>query len=120
MSTSTTATPPILSEAADRPTHLGFLLVSPFPPGARDAELLVSIRREPTLKHFDPEAVRFWRTGSDRRGHASEHDRALAADHHEAEPGGQRDAERGEEQGRGQGLHEDLISWGRPGGRRPV
>jgi hypothetical protein len=63
---------PALVEAAARMTHLGFLLVSPFPPGAGDAELLVSIRREPTLQHFDPQLIRFWRTGQDRRGHPTE------------------------------------------------
>ena len=70
MSTSNPA--PALAEAAERMRHLGFLLISPFPPGAGDAELLVSIRREPTLQHFDPQAVRFWQTGQDRRGHPTE------------------------------------------------
>jgi hypothetical protein len=67
-----TAPPADLVRAAERTAHLGFLLVSPFPPGARDAELVVSIRREPTAQHFDPEVVRFWRTGQDRRGHPIE------------------------------------------------
>lgn len=58
--------------AAERLPHLGFLLVSPFPPGAAESELLVSLRREPTVQHFDPEVVRYWHTGQDRRGHAAE------------------------------------------------
>jgi hypothetical protein len=62
----------VVVQAAERLLHLGFLLVSPFPPGAADSELLVSLRREPTVQHFDPEAVRYWHTGQDRRGHATE------------------------------------------------
>ena len=72
MSTSTTSPSPILAEAADRLTHLGFLLVSPFPPGGADSELLVSMRSSPTLQHFDTEVIRYWRTGQDRRGHPDE------------------------------------------------
>jgi hypothetical protein len=33
---------------------------------------LVALRSRPTLEHFDPEMVRFWRTGEDRRGHPLE------------------------------------------------
>lgn len=64
----------VLSEVADaaaRLTHLGFLLVSTFPPepGQGPSRLFVSLRHAPTLQHFDAEHVRFWVTGSDRRGH---------------------------------------------------
>jgi hypothetical protein len=65
---------PEVEAAADRLTHLGFLLVSPFPPGAGESELLVSLRSAPTLQHFDVERVRYWRTGKDRRGHPDELD----------------------------------------------
>jgi hypothetical protein len=66
---------PEVAEAAARLTHLGFLLVSHFPPGAADSELLVSMRASPTLEHFDTELIRYWRTGQDRRGHPAELDR---------------------------------------------
>ena len=58
--------------AAERIPNLGFLLVSPFPPGAAQSQLTVALRRVPTLAHFDPETVRYWATGTDRRGHAQE------------------------------------------------
>lgn len=59
-------------EAAERLRHLGFLLLSPFPDGAGDAHLLIALRDRPTQAHFDPELVRYWRTGEDRRGHIDE------------------------------------------------
>lgn len=59
-------------DAAERIAHLGFLLESPFPEGPGAARLLVAFRPQPTLEHFDPEVVRFWRTGEDRRGHQAE------------------------------------------------
>jgi hypothetical protein len=66
----------VISSAADRLAHLGFLLVSPLPerPGGR--QLLVALRDRPTLEHFDPELIRYWRTGADRRGHQAEISRA--------------------------------------------
>jgi hypothetical protein len=66
---------PEVAAAAARLTHLGFLLVSAFPPGAADSELLVSMRAAPTLQHFDTEVIRYWRTEQDRRGHPVELDR---------------------------------------------
>lgn len=58
-----------VADAADRLTHLGFLLVTPMPAGSADSELLVSLRDRPTLDHFDTERINYWRTGMDRRGH---------------------------------------------------
>lgn len=60
------------AEAAQRLAHLGFLLESPFPERPGEARLLVAFRPRPTLEHFDPEVVRFWRTGEDRKGHPAE------------------------------------------------
>jgi hypothetical protein len=60
---------PTVADAADRLTHLGFLLVTPVPAGSADSELLVSLRDRPTLDHFDTERIHYWRTGMDRRGH---------------------------------------------------
>lgn len=59
------------AEAARRLAHLGFLLESPPHGGPGGARLLVAFRPRPTLQHFDPELVQFWRTGADRRGHLS-------------------------------------------------
>jgi hypothetical protein len=64
-----TSTLPAVADAADRLTHLGFLLVTPMPAGSADSELLVSLRARPTLDHFDTERIHYWRTGMDRRGH---------------------------------------------------
>lgn len=60
------------AEVARRLAHLGFLLESPPPSHPGNARLLVGFRPRPTLAHFDPEVVRFWRTGADRRGHLTE------------------------------------------------
>jgi len=69
-SVDTAAIIPEVADAAGRLTHLGFLLISPFPPGTEPSRLFVSLREKPTLEHFDVEEARFWGTGSDRRGHA--------------------------------------------------
>lgn len=59
--------------AAARLTHLGFLLVSPFPPrSGQESQLVVSMRPTPTLRHFDVQRTTFWTTGADRRGHPDE------------------------------------------------
>jgi hypothetical protein len=52
--------------------HLGFVLRSALPGPGREAQLLVAIRERPTGAHFDPELVRYWRTGEDGRGHRAE------------------------------------------------
>ena len=49
---------------------MGLELHEPQRPGA--ARLIVAFRDRPTLEHFDPELVTFWRTGEDRRGHATD------------------------------------------------
>lgn len=59
-----------------RLAHLGFLLVSPFPDRPGDVQLAVALRDRPTLEHFDPELIRYWRTGADRRGHPAQITRA--------------------------------------------
>jgi hypothetical protein len=61
---------PEITEAAGHLVHLGFLLVSPFPPEADPSRLSLSLRPNPTQQHFDIEQVRYWRTGADHRGHA--------------------------------------------------
>lgn len=58
--------------AAEQLRHFGFLLVSDGPSGTGESELLVALRDRPTLEHFDPELVRYWRTGEDRRGHPAD------------------------------------------------
>jgi hypothetical protein len=60
------------AEAARRLAHLGFLLETPPHGHPGEARLLVAFRPRPTLAHFDPEVVSFWRTGTDRRGHLTE------------------------------------------------
>jgi hypothetical protein len=60
------------AEAAARLKHLGFLLLSPFPGHSGEANLLIALRERPSRGHFDPELIRFWRTGEDHRGHAGE------------------------------------------------
>lgn len=52
--------------------HLGFLLETPTAERPGAARLIVAFRDRPTLEHFDPELVTFWRTGEDRRGHATD------------------------------------------------
>jgi hypothetical protein len=54
------------------PRHLGFLLDSSFPQGSGPSELVVVLHERPTLAHFDPELVCYWRTGDDLRGHVDE------------------------------------------------
>lgn len=57
------------AEAARHLAHLGFVLETPSHGHPGQARLLVGFRPRPTLDHFDPEVVSFWRTGQDRRGH---------------------------------------------------
>jgi hypothetical protein len=60
------------ADAGRHLAHLGFLLEAPPRGHPGEARLLVAFRPRPTLEHFDPELVRFWRTGTDRRGHLTE------------------------------------------------
>jgi hypothetical protein len=61
-----------VANVARQLAHLGFLLETPPHGHPGEARLLVAFRPRPTLAHFDPEVVSFWRTGTDRRGHATE------------------------------------------------
>lgn len=63
---------PEIGQFIGRMAHLGFLLETPSPERPGEARLLVAFRDRPTLEHFDPEVVTFWRTGEDRRGHLAE------------------------------------------------
>lgn len=60
------------ADVAERMAHLGFLLEAPSAERPGEAQLTVAFRDRPTLEHFDPELVTFWRTGEDRRGHAAD------------------------------------------------
>lgn len=40
----------------------GFLVRTDLPDGPTPSYLLVALREQPTLRHFDPEAVRYWET----------------------------------------------------------
>jgi hypothetical protein len=62
----------VAADAARQLAHLGFLLETPPHGHPGEARLLVAFRPRPTLEHFDPELVTFWRTGEDRRGHPTE------------------------------------------------
>jgi hypothetical protein len=48
------------SQAAQVLAHLGFVAHSDLPDRAGPAYLLVALRGQPTLRHFDPEVVEFW------------------------------------------------------------
>jgi hypothetical protein len=47
-------------------TDLGFLVHPDLPDRPGPACLLIAIRSEPTLRHFDPEAVEYWVTEAGR------------------------------------------------------
>ncbi len=62
-----------LGEGAELVSRLGFVVVDGGVPGpAGEAWLVVALRDRPTLRHFDPELVTYWQTGSDGRGHRAE------------------------------------------------
>jgi hypothetical protein len=63
---------PLLADALGQMEHLGFLLTSPFPGPGGESRLVVTMRAHPTLAHFDPEMVGYWRTDEDGRGLPSE------------------------------------------------
>jgi hypothetical protein len=54
-----------LDEAARQLANLGFELEAPERPGD-PASLLVALRAQPTLRHFDPEQVNYWVTENGR------------------------------------------------------
>ena len=60
------------SEAAPLVADLGFLLAHDLPFNGTDALLVVALREEPTLRHFDPELLSYWRTDDDGRGRKRE------------------------------------------------
>lgn len=62
----------LLADAPRRLAHLGFLLENALSERIGATHLLVALRAHPTFAHFDPELVRYWRTGEDRRGHPAE------------------------------------------------
>jgi len=50
-----------VARSADALRDLGFtLLNSDHPAAPGGSQLLVALRSEPTLRHFDPEALSFW------------------------------------------------------------
>jgi hypothetical protein len=61
-----TRTDPV--EAAPLVADLGFLLARDLPATGADALLVVALREVPTLRHFDPELVTYWRTDELGRG----------------------------------------------------
>ena len=67
-----------MREAAGHLAHLGFLLVNgshPEEPGG--AQLLIALRDQPTLEHFDPENIEHW-IASGGKGRLSQLTRATA------------------------------------------
>ena len=63
--------------AAGLLANLGFTLINGSRPGARGSHLLVALRSQPTLHHFDPEAVTFYEPAGERARPVTL-DRALA------------------------------------------
>jgi hypothetical protein len=60
------------TEAAPLVADLGFLLAHDLPFNGTDALLVVALREVPTLRHFDPELLTFWRTDDAGRGRKRE------------------------------------------------
>jgi hypothetical protein len=54
------------ASAAGLMSDLGFLAYSDLPDRPGPAYLLVAMRRQPTLHHYDPEAVQYWTNASGR------------------------------------------------------
>jgi hypothetical protein len=63
-----------LEQAADALPEWGFLAEPGAPAGSGPGYLLVALRDEPTLDHFDPESVRYW-VSTEGRGQPSLIDR---------------------------------------------
>ncbi len=61
-----------LADAGRRLEDLGFWLESGYPVHPGPSRLMVAIRDVPTLRHYDPERIRYWATGDENRGHAME------------------------------------------------
>lgn len=77
------ASDPALRQAAERLARLGFVVVGgSHPEETGTAQLLVALRSQPTLEHFDPELVEHWvATGG--RGRTAEITRATPIPRHE-------------------------------------
>jgi hypothetical protein len=74
---------PALRQAAERLARLGFVVVNGSrPEETGTAQLLVALRRRPTLEHFDAELVEHW-VASGGRGRIAEITRATATPRHE-------------------------------------
>lgn len=63
--------------AAGLLANLGFSLINGSRPGTRGSHLLVALRSQPTRRHFDPEAVRFYEPAGEKACLATV-DRSLA------------------------------------------
>jgi hypothetical protein len=63
---------PTTDAAAPLVANLGFLLRRDLPTDRQDALLVIAMREIPTLRHYDPELIAFWRAGDDGRGHRAE------------------------------------------------
>ncbi len=59
-----------LTDATRRLAEYGFWLESRYPVHPGPSRLLIALRDRPTLRHYDPEKVRFWTTGTEARGQA--------------------------------------------------
>jgi hypothetical protein len=55
-----------VAPAAGLLAHLGFTLINGSRPGSQGSHLLIALRSEPTLRHFDPQAVTFYEPAGER------------------------------------------------------
>jgi hypothetical protein len=62
---------PDLAVAARRLAPWGFLADPDLPDRPGPASLIVALREQPTLRHYDPEVVEFWSTEDGRGAHAA-------------------------------------------------
>ena len=62
---------PSLTDAARRLAPWGFLADPDLPDRPGPASLIVALRPQPTLRHYDPELVEFWSTEGGRGAHES-------------------------------------------------
>ncbi len=75
---------PMLRQAAERLARLGFVVVDgSHPEETGTSQLLVALRRTPTLEHFDPELVEHWEASAG-RGRLVEITRATPVPRHGA------------------------------------
>ncbi len=61
-----------VEEAKHQLADLGFRLDSHYPVHPGPSRLMVALRDAPTLRHFDPEIIRYWHTGPHGRGHPAD------------------------------------------------